>query len=403
MGSLGEMEKTQGVSPSVRSSQDASSQSDVEFWMDLEAKPSPLSIPQGNSLFSICTAEPEAGQATSFEIGVELLRRQGRRLSHLDPLEPLAMHIERSVSRLRQVKNSELANNSAVLKSAMARQFAAKLQDLNSQHVRAKYNQEEYLERLKEEVVVKSAEISHLRRLLVEQEALITELRTMGSNNVKEPEGKNSEHGENGYRSQERRGMLGGLMVEIENAKTEMAVLAHNSEQYQAETKEKTKECFRLVSKVKAVKQELYRERLRHEAEKSDLQAACEQQCRDLQQTLAEVRRQAALESRANEEIQQRLQGAIKELQQELRTAKMVMSSPKLRDKVLTRLKDAKSLMETPQLAKHQHPPLVRNTAQTESRLKHRVPALNDSDMSDTMMVRALSVSPHQQRIRRPL
>jgi len=405
MGSLGEMEKTQGDPSSIRSSQYTSSQSDGEFWLDLETKPSPVAIPQGNSQFSTCIAEQDSSKATSFDLGVEILRKQGRRLSHLDPCEPLVMHIERSLSRLRKVKNSELANNSAVLKSAMVRQFAAKLQDLNSQHVRARYSQGEYVERLKEEVVVKSAEISHLRRLLEEQETLITALRTMGNRHVEEQEGPNSEHVEN-IRSEERRGTMGGLMVEIENVKTEMAVLAHNTEQYKAETKERTKECARLVSKVKAVKQELHRERLLHEAAKTELQTACEEQCRNLQQTLAEVRRQAALESRANEEIQTRLQGVIKDLQQELRTAKMVLTSPKLRDKVLTRLKDAKSLVEKSQSATHTvspHSPLARNTTQTESRRRYRVSALNDSEMSDTMMVRAMSVSPHQQRIRRPL
>jgi hypothetical protein len=407
MGSLGEMEKAQGDLSSIHSSQCASSLSDGEFWMDLDTKPTQALLPQGISQFTIDTAEQEStSKMTSFDLGVEVLRKQGRRLSHLDPTEPLAMHIERSVNRLRKVKNSELANSSAVLKNALARQFEAKIQNLNTQHVIARYNQEEYINHLKEEVLVKSAEITHLRRLLEEQEVLITDLRMMSSNNVDKLQGENPANGESYER---KRGIMGGLMVEIDNAKTEIAMLSHNAEQYKVEAKERAKECSRLASRVKAVKQELYRERIQHEAEKSELQASFEQQCKDLQQTMVEVRRLAAIESRANEEIQLRLQGVIKELQEELRTAKMILASPKLRDKVLVRLKDARSLVETspsvPRMTiqSSRQSPLSRNTAQTESRRRYRVSPMNDSEMSETMMVRAMSVSPHQQRLKRPL
>lgn len=407
MGSLGEMEKAQGNLPSINSSVCTSSISDGEFWRDLENTPTQALLPQGISEFSVEIVAPECtSKMTEFDLGVEVLRRQGRRLSHLDPTEPLAMHIERTVNRLRKVKNSELANSSAVLKGVMSRQFQEKLQHLNSQHVIARYNQEEYIKNLKEEILVKSAEITHLRRLLEEQEVLITDLRMMSTNNVEQLQGANAANCETYER---KRGAMGGLMVEIDNAKTEITLLQHNAEQYKVEAKERAKECSRLASRVKAVKQELYRERIQHETEKNELQASFEQQCRDLQQTMAEVRRLAAIESKANEEIQARLQGVIKELQEELRTAKMILASPKLRDKVLVRLKDAKFLVETspsvPRMTiqSSRQSPLSRNTAQTESRRRYRVSPMNDSEMSETMMVRAMSVSPHQQRMKRPL
>ena len=407
MGSLGEMEKAQEDLPSIHSSQCTSSLSDGEFWRDFEAKPTQALLPQGISQFTLDTAEQEStSKMTSFDLGVEALRKQGRRLSFLDPTEPLARHIERSVNRLRKVKNSEVANSSAVIKGALARQFEVKIQHLNSEHVIARYNQEEYIKRLKEEVLVKSAEITHLRRMLEEQEVLITDLRMTSSNNVDKLQGGNPANEESNER---KRGTMGGLMVEIDNAKTEITMLKHNAEQYKAEAKERAKECSRLTSRVKAVKQELYKERIHHEAEKNELQTSFEQQCKDLQQTMAEVRRLAAVESRANEEIQGRLQGVIKELQEELRTAKMILASPKLRDKVLVRLKDAKPMVETspsvPRMTiqSSRQSPLSRNTAQTESRRRYRASPLLDSEMSETMMVRAMSVSPHQQRIKRPL
>lgn len=245
---------------------------------------------------------------------------------------------------LRKAKKVEVANSSVVVKHSMVREFEGKLGSLQQSFQAQKTAHRRDIEFIKGELMGKKGEIRRLQAIIEEQEMLITQLRLNQRVSVAPSMMLDSVMHEPlpSYQSQASI----DINVEAEIAKAQVDSLNQVVEQYRKEAENKDNLVKEMNEKMIKMQRSFDMERIKFSLEVASIREDCTQERDDALRQLKEFRQQASIESKLNEEIQKRLQDVIAKLQEELRTAKLVLSHPKLRTKIFTRMKDVENAKE---------------------------------------------------------
>jgi len=324
-----------------------SSASESEFWAGLDLKP----------VISDLTPYPEEStrpfsafeESHSFELSLELLKRQSKAQSPEGKSRTKAAEeqylrkFEQSLEMLRKAKRVEVANSSVVVKHSMVREFEGKLGSLQQSFQAQKHAYKREMDFVKKELMSKSSEAKHLHSIIEEQETLITQLRlNQHPNTALTRTDSLPRYPQNPSLSQSS----ADINIEVELAKAQVDSLNQVVDQYRKEAESKESLAKETIDRMTKMQRNFDMERIRFGLEVSRLREEGAKERDDAQRQLKQLRQQAAMESKLNEEIQKRLQDAIGKMQEELRTAKLVLSHPKLRAKVFTRMKDVENAME---------------------------------------------------------
>lgn len=324
-----------------------SSASESEFWAGLDLKPviTDLAPCLEESTRPFSAFE----ESHSFELSLELVKRQSKVQSPDSKSRSKAAEeqylrkFEQSLEMLRKAKRVEVANSSVVVKHSMVREFEGKLGSLQQSFQAQKHAYKREMDFVKKELMTKSSEVKRLQDIIEEQETLITQLRlSQRSSAVLSVTGSQPLYPPIPSSSQSSADMN----IEAELAKAQVESLSQVVDQYKKEAESKESLAKETIDRMTKMQRNFDMERIRFGLEVSRLREEGAKERDDSQRQLKQLRQQAAMESKLNEEIQKRLQEAIGKMQEELRTAKLVLFHPKLRSKVFTKLKDVENAME---------------------------------------------------------
>lgn len=324
-----------------------SSASDSEFWTGLDLKPTINDLVSG--IDDSTRPFSAFDDSHSFELSLELVKRQSKALSpdtkgrSRAAEEQYLRRFEQSLEMLRKAKRVEVANSSVVVKQSMVREFEGKLGSLQQAFQAQKHAYKRDKDFIKSELMSKSSEVKRLQGIIEEQEMLITQLRLSqhpsAISNLAESTALTPVQYSQSQSSAD-------INIEAELAQAQVESLNQVVEQYKKEAENKEILAKETVDRMTKMTRNFDMERIRFGLEMSRLKEESAKERDEAQKQLRQIRQQAAMESKLNEEIQKRLQDAIAKMQEELRTAKLVLSHPKLRTKVFTRMKDVENAME---------------------------------------------------------
>lgn len=323
-------------------------ESETEFWTGLDAKPELLDRKDTSSgLFETSTRALTAfstiEEHRALEPRPELYRREGSAASPrprsrtLLSEDALQRRFDKSLERVRKAKKVEIENSSVQVKHHLTREFQDQLSALSQSFHLQKQLQNYETDSLKRDLANRSSQLALLQQVIEEQETVISLLRLKAERATPSPSLRYESplkapkpHSDSAVE----------LRVEVDLAKAQVESLQAVIENYRKELDSRTRTCKQLDSQLKTLTE-------KYEKEKSDLYAEFartkdshtkefEALCNDMKAMKGEADR----ESSAHEEIQVRLQHAIASLQEELRTAKLLLTHPRLRAKVVSRLHD---------------------------------------------------------------
>lgn len=249
---------------------------------------------------------------------------------------------DKSLDMIRKAKNVEVANNSVQLKHSLTREFESKLTALNQSFEQEKLFQKVELDRIRRELSRKIRQISKLQEIIEEQESFITILRLKAENLLFSPSIRSESplkhakaHSDSAVE----------LKVEVDLAKAHVDSLQQVVEGYRKELDTKTNKCNLLESQIAQIKINFEQEKNNLISEMTVKENVHKKEKIALSEQLKSLKSEADRETAAHEEIQNRLQSAISGLQEELKTAKLLLTHPRLRAKVVTRLKDVENMI----------------------------------------------------------
>jgi len=317
-------------------------ESETEFWSGLDVKPQLLDRKDTSpGLFEASTRALTAFSTTEEGKALELYRREGTagssrpRSRTLLSEDAIQRRFDKSLEMVRKAKKVEIANSSVQVKHHLTREFEGKLSTLSESFHQQKQLQSYESDSLKRDLANRSSQLALLQQVVEEQETVIALFRLKGERatpalRCDSPLKAARTHSDSAVE----------LRVEVDLAKAQVESLQVVIADYRKELDSKTLTCRKLENQLKALAE-------KYEKEKSDLYTEITQSKENhtkereaLSSLMKAMKSEADRESSAHEEIQVRLQHAIASLQEELRTAKLLLTHPRLRAKVVSRLQD---------------------------------------------------------------
>lgn len=323
-------------------------ESEAEFWTGLDEKPMLLdrkdtSLGLLEASTKALTAFSSLEEGKALELRPELYRREGKGASprprSRTPLseDVIQRRFDKSLEMVRKAKKIEIANSSVQVKHHLTREFEGKLSALSQSFHQQKQLQNYEMHSLKRDLASRISQQVALQRIIEEQETVITLLRLKAEAATPVPSLR-CESPLKGPKAHSDSAVE--LRVEVDLAKAQVESLQHVIDDYRKELDSRMLTCKKLENQIKALTEKYEKEKSDLHAEIARAKAAHIKETEALSNQLKSMKSEADGESSVHEEIQARLQHAIASLQEELRTAKLLLTHPRLRAKVVTRLHD---------------------------------------------------------------
>ena len=330
--------------------------SDSEFWVSLDSKPlipdlKELSQPMLDGSTIALSAFSGFDDTRGFELSAELSKKTSKRStpscgSSLTTEAQIQRKFDKSLDIMRKAKNVEIANSTIMVKHSLTREFEDKLSALNRSFQYQKALQLRDIEYLKTELNQKNNELAKMQYLVGEQEVLISQLRILRTEKTPQLSASRTDSASKAMHHSES---LADIQAEAELYKAQIESLRHLLDEERTESTSRHQAYKQLEEQFTALRSKSQEETTRLAAELAHLRDQSQNEKATLVGQLKSLKEEAMAESKASEEIQKRLQGVVASLQEELRTAKMVLTHPRLRSKIVTRLRDVESSLIEPE------------------------------------------------------